>query len=391
MIPRHDLAQDIRTRLRHNPVVTLIGPRQCGKTTLAHSIASGRRVTGFDLEDPASRRRLEHPMTALAPLRGLVLIDEAQLQPELFPILRVLADRRPLPARFLLLGSASPDLMRDSSESLAGRVSFVDMGGFDLDEVGLGSLRPLWLRGGLPRSFLARSDPLSFAWREDFIATFLERDLRRFGVEIPPLALRRLWSMIAHYHGQTWNASEIGRSLAESHTTVKRHLDVLSGALVVRQLQPWFANISKRQVKAPKVYIRDSGLLHALLGVARFDALESAPWLGASWEGFVVEHVARLVGERNLFFWSTQSGAELDMLAMVRGRRYGIEVKYADAPTTTKSMRIAMTDLALDHLWVVYPGRERYLLDEHIEVLGLAQLRVELRRVTAGRRPTSHR
>jgi uncharacterized protein len=374
MIERANLTLRLARALRESPVVSLLGPRQCGKTTLVRSLAVRRDAVLFDLENPADRRRLDQPMTALAPLRGLVAIDEAQLAPELYPVLRVLADRRPLRARFLLSGSASPDLIRDSSETLAGRAAFVQMAGFNLGEVGAVSLRRLWTRGGLPRSFLARSDAASLAWREDFVTTFLERDLRRFGVEIAPEALRRLWSMIAHYHGQIWNASEVGRSLGEAHTTVKRHLDILTGALVVRQLQPWFQNLGKRQVKAPKVYVRDTGLLHALLGLPTFAALEGDPRLGASWEGFVVEEVAHLAGDRNVYFWATQSGAELDVLVMAGGKRWGVEIKYADAPRPTKSMHVALADLALEKIWVVHPGEARYALAPRIEAIALADL-----------------
>ena len=326
-------------------------------------------------------------MTALGPLRGLVVMDEAQLRPEIFAVLRVLSDRRPLPARFLLLGSASADLVRAGSESLAGRIAFVDMAGFDLSEVGPSRLRRLWLRGGLPRSYLARDERASMRWREDFIRTFLERDLRRFGVEIPPEALRRLWSMVAHSHGGIWNASEVGRSLGEAHTTVKRHLDVLTGALVVRQLPPWFENLGKRQVKSPKVYVRDSGLLHALQGLPTFAALEGSPKLGASWEGFVVEEVARIAGERDLYFWATQAGAEIDLLIRSGGRRWGVEVKYADAPRMTRSLRVALADLDLARAWVVHPGRARYPLADRVEAIGIGSLRGALREAGIGGPP----
>jgi uncharacterized protein len=384
MLPRPELRARVEQLLRDSPVVSLLGARQCGKTTLARSVAADRRAEMFDLEDPADRRRLEQPMTALERLRGLVVIDEAQLAPDLFPVLRVLVDRRPLRARFLLSGSASPDLVRGSAETLAGRVAFVDMAGFDLSEVGTSALRRLWMRGGLPRSYLARSEAASMRWREDFVTTFLERDLRRFGVELQPESLRRLWSMIAHYHGQTWNGSEVGRSLGEAHTTVKRHLDVLTGAFVIRQLRPWFENLGKRQVKSPKVYVRDSGLLHSLLGLGSFAALEGSPRLGASWEGFVVEEVARVAGPRNLYFWATQSGAELDLLIFSGGRRWGVEIKYADAPAATKSMRISIADLGLERLWVVHPGQARYALDAGIEVIGIAELRAALRAAGIG-------
>lgn len=375
-IGRPSLAGRVRAALRANPIVALLGPRQCGKTTLARAV--GTAAEYFDLEDPVGAARLAEPMTALAPLRGLVIIDEVQRQPELFPVLRVLADRPRPPARFLVLGSASPDLVRRSSESLAGRVAFVDMAGFDLREVGESRLRRLWLRGGFPRSFLARNDAESLAWRENFIRTFLERDIGRLGIQVPPAALRRLWMMIAHYHGQIWNASEVGRSLGEAHTTVKRHLDILAGAFVVRELQPWFANIGKRQVRSPKVYIRDSGILHALLGLHGFAALEGHPKLGASWEGFALEQAILAAGERNAYYWATQAGAELDLLLVLRGRRYGVEAKYGDAPRLTKSMNIAMEDLGLQKLYVVYPGSRRYLLGKKIEVLPLHDLLAEI-------------
>jgi predicted AAA+ superfamily ATPase len=414
LIERSALASRVEDALRASPVVTLLGPRQCGKTTLARAIASRRSAVFFDLEDPRSARRLEQPLTALEPLRGLVVIDEVQLRPALLPVLRVLADRQPIPssrsallgartgirssksavsgartrirARFLLLGSASPELVKGSSESLAGRVAFVDMGGFDLDELGSSRLRRLWLRGGFPRSYLAGSEAASLRWREDFVRTFLERDVRLFGVEIPAETLRRLWTMIAHYHGQVWNASEVGRSLGHAHTTVQRHVDLLSGALVVRQLQPWYESLAKRQVKSPKLYVRDSGVLHALLGVPSFAALEAHPKLGASWEGFVVEELARVAGERNLYFWATQAGAELDVLLLAGGRRWGFEVKYADAPGVTRSMRVALADLGLEHLWVVHPGADSYPLDERISALAVAALRDTVESAVRGRR-----
>ena len=379
-VARLDLLQRLERRLRANPAVLLLGPRQCGKTTLARDFTHGRRVERFDLERPDDWQRLAQPLTTLEPLRGLVVIDEAQLMPELFPVLRVLTDRRPLPARFLLLGSASPDLTTHVSESLAGRVARLDMGGFELNEAGAARDRRLWWRGGFPRSYLARTEADSHEWRRDFIDTFLERDLRRFGVQIPAAALRRFWNMVAHYHGQVWNASEIGRSLGEAHTTVKRHLDILTGAFVMRQLPPWFENVGKRQVKSPKVYLRDSGVLHALLGIDSFAALERHPKLGASWEGFALEEVLRVTGDRDAYFWSTHAGAELDLLVFHRGRRYGFEFKYADAPTLTKSMHIAKADLALDHLVVVAPGTRNYPLAPWADVVGLSELRAWLMR-----------
>jgi hypothetical protein len=377
-IPRQELADRVRRVLRQNPVTALIGPRQCGKTTLARQIAAREPTEYFDLESPSDLERLSNPMTTLDPLKGLVVIDEVQRKPDLFPLLRVLSDRRPSPARFLLLGSASPDLIRQSSETLAGRVAFVDMAGFHLGEVGADSLRALWWRGGFPRSFLAEDDATSRAWRENFIQTFLERDLRMFGVQVPPMTLRRLWNMLAHYHGQIWNASDISRSLGEAHTTVKRHLDILTGALMVRQLPPWFENLGKRQVKSPKVYLRDSGLLHELLGVDSFARLEGHPKLGVSWEGFVIEEVLRVTGERQAHFWATHSGNELDLLVFVKGRRIGIEVKYADAVSLSKSMHVALADLKLDRLLVVHPGRQSYPVAPKVEAVSIGDLRAKL-------------
>jgi len=378
LVKRSSLIARIEDRFRSNPVVLLLGPRQCGKTTLARQFAATRKAEYFDLEAPADVNRLRQPMTALELLQGWVVIDEAQLQPELFAILRVLADRRPVPARFLLLGSASPDLVRGISESLAGRVALVPMSGFDLSEVGAGAMRSLWLRGGLPPSFLARSDEESRHWREDFIQTYLERDLRRFGVQVAPAALRRFWTMAAHYHGQIWNASEIGRSLGEAHTTVKRHLDILCGTFVMRQLPPWFENIGKRQVKSPKVYLRDSGLLHTLMGISSFASLEAHPKLGASWEGFALEEVLRVTGDREAYFWHTQGGAELDLMVLINGRRFGFEFKYADAPGITKGLQIARSDLRLRRVFLVHPGRKSYPLNDWAEAVAICDVRARV-------------
>ncbi len=390
LVERLELLDRIRKSLKRSPVVALIGPRQCGKTTLARNLAGTPAGGYFDLERPTDLARLDQPTTALERLRGLVVIDEVQRRPDLFPVLRVLADRARTPARFLVLGSASPELIRQGSETLAGRVAFVEMGGFELGEVGAGALERLWIRGGFPRSFLARSAADSASWREDFMRTFLERDLNAMGIGVPASALRRLWMMIAHYHGQIWNASEIGRSLGEAHTTVRRHLDLLTGALVVRQLPPWFENIGKRQIKSPKVYVRDSGLLHALLGVQSRSALEGHPKSGASWEGFVLEQAIAVAGERNAYFWGTQAGAELDLLLTIGGRRIGVEMKYADAPTLTRSMHVARADLQLDRLYVVYPGQERYALEDWAEVVPVAALQEALRAAVRAR-PSSKR
>jgi predicted AAA+ superfamily ATPase len=341
---------------------------------LARQFSAARNTTWFDLENPQDAQPLFQPLTGLESLRGTVVLDEAQLAPQLFPVLRVLADRKPLPARFLLLGSAAPGLMTQAAESLAGRVAMLPMAGFDLTELPPTAQRKLWWRGSFPRAFLAGSDQASTQWRRDFIQTFLERDLRRFGVQVTPAALRRFWLMAAHYHGQLWNGSEIGRSLGEAHTTVKRHLDIMSGAFVMRQLPPWHENIGKRQVKAPKVYIRDSGLLHALLGIDSFAALEGHPKLGASWEGFALEQVLGQTGDRDAYFWNTQGLAELDLLVFIGGRRIGFEFKYADAPGITRSLAIARDDLGLEHVFVVHPGSRSYPLESWADAIALREV-----------------
>jgi len=379
-IERATLAAQLVRALRGSPVVALVGPRQCGKTTLARALASARRSVYFDLEDPLDLERLVQPKLALAELDGLVVIDEIQRRPDLFQVLRVLADQPRPRRRFLILGSASPELLRQGSESLAGRIAFVDMAGFDLGEVGAAQQRRLWWRGGFPRSFLANGDAASNRWRRDFIRTFLERDLLQLGIRVPAPVMRRLWMMLAHYHGQVWNASEIARALGEAHNTVKRHLDALTGALVVRQLQPWYENLGKRQVKAPKVYVRDPGLLHTLLGIDSAAALSAHPKVGASWEGFVLEELIGLAGERDAFYWRTQAGAELDLLLVSRGRRIGVEVKYADAPAMTRSMHECIESLKLERLYVVYPGIESYALQPNVEVLPLPLARERLAR-----------
>jgi len=361
-----------------SPAVALLGPRQCGKTTLARQFAGASKSTYFDLENPVDLARLSEPMTALEELRGLIVIDEVQRHPDLFTILRVLLDRRPIRARFLILGSASPELLRQSSETLAGRLAIVEMAGFTLEELSRPDLNRLWLRGGFPRSFLARTEAGSTAWREDFIRTFLERDLAQLGVRVPSSTMRRFWTMTAHYSGDIWNSSEIGRSLGEAHTTVKRHLDALSGALVVRVLEPWFENVGKRLVKSPKVYIRDSGLLHTLLGIGDRRQLDGHPKVGGSWEGFVIEQLLAHVPKAKAYYWRTQAGAELDLLLFLNGRRIGIEIKRADAPKMTPSMGSAVEDLELHRLLVVYPGSVRYTLRPKVEVMSLGQCAAEL-------------
>lgn len=378
MLNRPQLLARLRAGLKTNPAVALLGPRQCGKTTLARQLAGNSKSTYFDLENPVDLARLSEPMTALEQLRGLIVIDEVQRHPDLFPILRVLLDRKPIRARFLILGSATPELLRQSSETLAGRLAIVEMAGFTLEELDRPDLNRLWLRGGFPRSFLARTEAASTEWREDFIRTFLERDLAQLGVRVPSGTMRRFWTMTAHYSGGIWNSSEIGRSLGEAHTTVKRHLDTLSGALVVRVLEPWFENVGKRLVKSPKVYIRDSGLLHTLLGVGDRRQLDGHPVVGGSWEGFIIEQLLAQLPKVRAYYWRTQAGAELDLLLFLKGRRIGIEVKRADAPKMTPSMGSALEDLELHGLLVVYPGSVRYTLHPKVEVMSLSQCVAEL-------------
>lgn len=369
MIRRTRWLAEIRAALRRSRVTALIGPRQSGKTTLARAIVPPESPAYFDLEDPLSLARLAEPMTALAGLKGTVVIDEIQRRPDLFPVLRVLADRRPLPARFLILGSASPELLRQSSETLAGRLETVSQIGFDLGELGAAARGRHWRRGALPPSYLARSEADSLRWRQQFIQTFLERDLPQLGVSTPAVTLHRFWTMLAHYHGGVWNAAEPARSLGVSQPTVRRYLDLLSGVFMVRQLQPWHENLKKRQVKAPKVYLRDSGLLHALLGIRTDHDLASHPKVGASWEGYVIEEVIRLVRPDAAYFWATHTGAELDLLLFKSGRRFGVEVKLQDAPRLTPSMRIALADLRLDRLLVVYGGEHPYALADRVAVI----------------------
>lgn len=338
-------------------------------------------ITELDLEDPTDARRLENPKLALESTSGLVIIDEVQRAPDLFPLLRVLADRGPKSRRFLLLGSASGQLLRQTSESLAGRIAFLELppfSGFEAPD-----LDRLWLRGGFPRAYLARSATAAFGWLDDYVTTYLERDIPAFGLRVPAASLRRFWLMLAHFHGQIVSFSEIGRSLGVSDKTVRHYLDVLSSTFMVRQLSPWHENISKRQVKAPKLYFRDTGLLHALLGVHTRDALESHPKLGASWEGFAIESVIRELALRSeeAFFWATHSGAELDLLTFVDGKRHGFEAKRSDAPTMTKSMHSALADLRLEHLWVVYPGSDAIRLHERVTAIGLGQLSAKLKKL----------
>jgi uncharacterized protein len=374
MIARDDILRSIEVALKRSPVVVLSGPRQCGKTTLARQLLSPDSVNYFDLEDPPSLARLDEPMTALGPLDGLVVIDEVQRRPDLFPVLRVLADRKPTLTRFLILGSASGDLLRQSSESLAGRVERIDIGGFLLEEVGAGALPDLWRRGGLPLSFLAASEADSLSWRGQFVQALLERDLPQWGVRVPAIALRRFWAMLAHYHGQTWNAADPARALGVNESTTRRYLDLLSDAFMVRQLQPYHANLRKRQVKAPKVYVRDTGLLHQLLGIDNAKALQDHPRVGASWEGFVIEQILMTEPHDEAFFWATHQGAEVDLILRRGDRLLGVECKRTDTPKVTPSIRIALADLDLDRVVVVHPGDKRYPLGERVEAVPVSDL-----------------
>jgi hypothetical protein len=374
MLNRKEILLTIGSALRRSRIVALIGPRQCGKTTLARELMDPRSRNYFDLEDPDQLARLDEPKTALSPLKGLVVIDEIQRKPDLFPLLRVLADRKPLPARFLILGSAGPELMKRSSESLAGRIETIPMSGFGLNEVGSTHMQKLWLRGGFPPSYLARSDSDSVRWRKQFIQTFLERDLPQMGVSIPAPTLKRFWSLMAHYHGQQWNASEAAASFGVSQTAIRHYLGILEGGLMLRSLTPWYENLGKRQIKSQKIYFCDSGILHYLLGVNTFEGIESHPKKGASWEGFIIDALLKRRPDADAYFWGTHNGAELDLMLIERGRRTGYEIKYTDAPKVTPSMSIAVKDLKLDRLTLIYPGDKSYQLQEKIFVSNPAHL-----------------
>ncbi len=380
MISRDRHVAAIESLLRKNRVVAVVGARQVGKSTIARMIARRRKgeTAIFDLEDPLDLARLDDPGLALRPLRGLVVLDEIQRRPDLFPILRVLADRARPATRFLVLGSASPDLLRQSSESLAGRIAVHELGGFALDEIE--NRDRLWLRGGFPRSYLARAEADSFRWREEFVRTFLERDLPGLGFRLPTDLIRRFWTMLAHYHGPTWNASEFARSFGVADTTVRRYLDTLASAYVIRILLPWHANVRKRQVKAPKIYVADSGLLHGLLGLRTIRDLESHPKLGASWEGFLLGEVVSRLGARpgECHFWATHAGAELDLLVVRGARRYGFEFKRTEAPRVTPSMRSAMESLDLTSLRVIHAGETSFPIARKIDAIASSRLLEEL-------------
>ena len=372
-IPRTTHVRSLTRLLRENPVVALLGARQVGKTTLARELMRQRRgpATWFDLEDPRDLRQLDEPTLALESLRGLVVLDEVQNRPELFPVLRVLADRSPRPARFLVLGSASPELLRQGSETLAGRIAFYELPGFDLAEVDASNWRRLWLRGGFPRAYLPRPHRQSGEWRANFVRTFVERDLPRLGTIVPPRTLADFWTMISHYHGQIWNSSELGRAFGVSHTTVRGYLNLLTGTFVVRQLPPWTENIGKRVVKSPKVYVADSGLLHTLLGIEKPADLTSHPKVGASFEGFALEQVIRRLAlrPREAYYWATHAGAELDLLVTRGRRRLGFEFKRTDAPRLTRSMTVALETLRLDRIDVIHAGMHGYPMHERVRAV----------------------
>ena len=374
MIKRPSYIEQLSNAMRRSPVTALLGPRQCGKTTLARMFGQNRVATYFDLESRPDQTRLQNPELALSSLKGTVILDEIQSMPELFNVLRVLVDRPKNQTRFLILGSASPELMKKASETLAGRVEFVELTGFTLSEIKPKDERNLWLRGGFPRSFLASSDTDSTFWREGFIRTFLERDIPQLGISIPAAAMRRFWTMLAHYHGQIWNASELGRAMGFSDKTMRGYLDILSGTFMIRQLMPWHENLSKRQVKAPKIYFRDSGILHQLLSLKDFQALNGHPRVGASWEGFALEQTLNIIETRQIYFWATYSGAELDLFILHNGRRYGVEFKYSEAPVATKSIHSALETLKLEHVWIVYPGNIQYPVHEKITVIPLKDI-----------------
>ncbi len=374
LIDRTTLRARLELALGRSRAVVLVGPRQCGKTTLAKSFVDPQSGRYFDLEDPTVEAQFAAPMSMLSGLRGLVVIDEVQHAPDLFKVLRVLIDRDGLPAKFLLLGSASPNLLRQTSESLAGRIEIVEIGGLTLDEVGADVQTQLWWRGGYPPSFTAGNDAASRQWRRDYMRTVVERDLRQVGVNAAPPAVLRFWAMLAHFHGQTWNAADPARSMGVNESTVRRYLDWLTQLYVIRQLQPWHENLGKRQVKAPKLYFHDTGLLHEMLGITSAADLHLHPRSGASWEGFALEQVLRVARPDEAYFWATHTGAELDLLLFKDGRRVGVEFKRMDAPRLTPSMRIAMQDLKLDALYVVYPGPRRYAIAEGMEALPLTAL-----------------
>jgi uncharacterized protein len=383
MIKRKNEEKIIDQLLKKNPVVGMIGARQVGKTTLAREIAKGSKGSRaiFDLENTEDISRLSDPVLALKSLKGIVIIDEVQKVPGIFQSLRVLADRRSKKTKFLILGSASPELLKQSAESLAGRIAYYELGGFTLGEVGEENLEKLWLRGSFPKSFTARSLSDSIDWRKSFMKTYLERDLPQFGISVSSQTLRRFWNMLAHYHGQIWNASEFARSFGVADTTIRHYLDILASTFVVRQLQPWHENISKRQVKAPKIYITDTGILHTLLNIRNKEELLSHPKVGASWEGFIINQLIHKMeaDKEECYFWATHSGAELDLLIIKGRKRVGFEIKYTSSPKITPSMKTAIKDLGLKRLFVVHAGDKSYSMSDKIDAVAAGNILKEIK------------
>lgn len=375
MIKRLQDSSNIQNLLRIFPATAILGARQCGKTTLARQFGAKHY---FDLEDPRHLVKLENPQLALEQLDGLIVIDEIQKKPEIFPLLRVLIDEKPS-RRFLILGSASRDLLRQSSETLAGRIGYYHLGGLRLTDVGIENTQRLWLQGAFPRAYTAAMPDDAKLWLDNYIAAFLERDIPQLGIRIAANELRRFWIMLSHYHGQILNYAELASSFGVSDYTVKRYIDILCGTFMVRTLQPWHTNIGKRIVKKPKLYICDSGILHRLLSIDSMNALTSHPKLGASWEGFAIENVIRILNKRDdeLYFWRTHTGSEADLFWQEHGKNWAIEFKFSDAPRLTKSMQAALHDLQLAHLWVIYPGKELYRLADNVTVMPLAKIQTQ--------------
>ena len=379
MIPRLQYKNHIVKAIKRSKVTAILGPRQCGKTTLAKEISKEIQSHFLDLESPTDRAKLQNPEQYLTGIPGLIIIDEIQQSPELFQVLRVLADRSDKNGRFLILGSASPDLSKRASESLAGRIEFIDLHGFNISETGWKDYRRLWTRGGFPPSYLAHTEEDSLVWREGFVRTFLQRDIPQLGIHIPSATLRRFWTMLAHSHGQLLNSSQLAKSMGMNDKTIRSYIDILSSTYMVRQVQPWHANLKKRQVKSPKIYVSDTGLLHHLLGLGDMEDLLGHPQLGASWESFVIEQILRNIPALVPYFWSTYSGTELDFFASHRGKNIGVECKFTESPKTTRSQHVALEDLKLKKIYVVYPGAARYPLHESIEACPLPKLIAELR------------
>ena len=375
IIKRKLYLKSINREFEVHPVVAILGPRQCGKTSLARDFLAGKESFHFfDLENPRDLAKLDDPMLALEHLNGIIVIDEIQRKEDLFPVLRVLVDQNKEKRKFLILGSASRDLIKQSSESLAGRIAYLELTPFTLKEVEPKNHRSHWARGGFPLSFLSKNEQNSLRWRDSFISTFLERDIPNLGINIPAKTLRRFWTMLAHFHGQVVNFSQIANSIQSTDTTVRRYLEILEGTYMVRVLQPWYENIKKRQVKSPKIYIRDSGILHALLGVKDERELLGHPKCGASWEGYCLEEMARRLSGVEKYFWGTHGGAELDLLIMTGGKKKGFEFKFSSSPKVTKSMKAAIETLNLSELTVIIPGKEEYPLAKNVSVVGIEQI-----------------